>query len=94
MYLAAYRFDGDPDDLLAAYDRFVGGFPAGSFTLHACIQRGGGITIIDACPTEQDFRSFSSSPEFLGALTAAGLPRPTVEPLGEVHALHVASEPG
>lgn len=94
MYLGSYEFDGDPVVLSAAYDRFVGGFPSGTFTLHVCTRRPGGITVIDACPSEDAFRPFSSSPELHGAFTAAGLPRPTVEPLGEVHASYVAADVG
>lgn len=38
------------------------------------------------------FEAFHVSPEFRGALASAGLPRPRVEPLGEVHATTVGQE--
>ena len=85
MHLATYRIDGDPDDLLARYDRMLAGFPADELLVHVCVRRDNGITIIDTCPTEADFRAFSTSAEFRGALEAVGLPQPTIESVGAVH---------
>jgi hypothetical protein len=85
MFLSAYHFDGDPATLVTAYDVMRRGFPPETFELHACVVSGAGITVYDACPTREIFESFSTGPEFRGALAAAGLPAPRVEPLGEVH---------
>ena len=84
MFLGAYHFDGDPAVLLAAYRRLMAGFPPSTSDLHVSIERGDGITIFDACPSQAVFSAFSTSPEFGAALHAAGLPAPRVEPLGEV----------
>ena len=86
MFLGAYHFDGDPTALLAAHDRLVAQFPAGSFDLHVCVAVDGGIVVYDACPSREVFAGFAQSSDFLDAVAAAGLPAPRVEPLGDVHA--------
>ena len=85
MFLSAYHYDGDPAALVTAYDVMRRGFPPDTFELHACVVTGSGITVYDACPTREVFEGFSVSPEFRGAVAAAGLPAPRIEPLGEVH---------
>ena len=85
MYMGSYRFDGDPDQLLAGYDRMMDSFPPEMLLVHVCVGRADGITIFDSCPSEAEFRRFSTSPEFRGALAAAGLPDPVVDPIGVVH---------
>ena len=51
-----------------------------------CVARDDGITVFDACPSRAVFTEFSQSPDFLLAVTGAGLPVPRVERLGDVHA--------
>jgi hypothetical protein len=77
MHLGVYEIDGDPDELLAAYDRLMAGMPEDQVVFHACAVRDHGITIYDACPTQDAFERFSTSAEFRGAIEAAGLPWPT-----------------
>jgi hypothetical protein len=86
MFLAAYHFDGTPAELVGAYERLMGAFPPDSLDLHVCVIRDGGLSIYDACPSASVFADFSASEQFAGAVRAAGLPAPRVEPLGEVHA--------
>ena len=93
MHLATYRIDGDPDDLLVRYDRMLAGFPTDELLVHLCVRRPDGITIIDTCPTEADFRAFSTGPEFRGALEAVGLPMPIVESVGTVHLARTPAGP-
>ncbi len=90
MYLGIYEFDGDPAELLDAYDALMASTPTSSIAWHVCAARPGGIVIYDTCPSEEAFRRFSTSPEFLGALQRAGLPKPTVT--GQ--AVHAARAPG
>jgi hypothetical protein len=79
MHLGIYRFAGDPQTLLAAYDRLMAGMPPGSPPLaHLCVLEPDGITIYDTCPSEEAFRGFSTSDIFHQALAAAGLPEPQV----------------
>jgi hypothetical protein len=89
VYLGAYHFDGDRDELLAGYDRLIAQFPPGVIELNVCIAHAGGITVFDACPSSAAFAGFSQSAELLGAVAGAGLPAPRVEPLGDVHAATV-----
>ena len=90
-FLSAYDFDGDPDELLAGYDRLVGALPPDTLILNVCIRRDGGITVFDACPDRQTFDAFSSSDDFASALADAGLPSPTtVRPLGAIHQALIA----
>jgi len=84
MFLGAYHFDGDPVPLLAAYRRLMRGFPPATSDLHVCVERADGITVYDACPSRSVFAAFSASPDFAGAVAAAGLPAARVELLGEV----------
>jgi hypothetical protein len=85
VFLGAYHFDGDANELIAAHDRLASKFPTGSFDLHVCVVVDGGITVFDACPSREVFSEFAQSPDFLLAVEAAGLPMPRVEPLGDVH---------
>jgi hypothetical protein len=85
MFLGAYHFDGEPRELIPAYDRLMEQFPVEAFVLHVCVLVEAGITVLDACPSQSVFREFSQSAEFLGAVASAGLPLPRVEPLGDVH---------
>lgn len=77
MHFGIYTYDGDPDGLLAAYDRLMAGMPEEGVTFHACAVREGGITVFDACPSREAFERFSTSAEFRGAAEAAGLPAPS-----------------
>jgi hypothetical protein len=89
MFLGAYHFDGDPAELLAAYERLAADFPPDKLDLHLCVVRDRGLTVYDACPTPEIFAEFSTGPQFRGALEHAGLPGPRIEPLGKVHSAHL-----
>ena len=84
MHLGIYRFTGDPQELLPAYDRLMEAMPPGGLLFHACIVEVSGIAILDACPSEEAFRGFSTDPKLAEAFAAAGLPQPTIED-GAVH---------
>jgi hypothetical protein len=79
MHLGIYRFAGDPDKLLPAYDRMMASMPPGAVVFHACTVERRGITIYDACPTREAFERFSTGADFHAALTSVGLPAPTIE---------------
>lgn len=78
MYLGVYSFSGDPATLLRAYDKLVAMMPADNIQWHMCTQVADGIVVYDTCPSEEVFIGFSTSPQFRGALEAAGLPDPTI----------------
>ena len=92
MFLSAYHFDGDPADLLPAYERLNTLFGTAAFDFHACVVRDGGLTVIDGCPTRAIAEEFSDGPQFREALAAVGLPTPRKDRLGDVHAAFVSGQ--
>ncbi len=90
MFLGAFHFDGSVDELSAAYDRLLASYPPDSLLLHVGVTRDGGISVYDACPSRTVFDDFIGSDQFRGALAAAGLPWPRIEPLGEVLTTRIA----
>ena len=89
MYLGAAYFDGDPGELLPAYQRMLEKFGLEALDVHLCIIRDGGLTVFDACPSKEIYEEFTKSETFLGAIAAAGLPEPRVSGLGDVQIAHV-----
>jgi hypothetical protein len=94
MFLGSYRFGGDPTGLVLAYDRMLSGFYRATLDLHICVVEPNAFLVLDACPTEEAFRSFSSSPEFRRAWGRAGLPEPAIGHLGTVHEALLRQEVG
>jgi len=91
MYLGRYDYEGDPDDLVAAYDTLMTQIPPKAISFHICIRRDGGITVYDTCPTAEIWRAMASDQGLRDAMTGAGLPEPTVTPLGEAHSAKAAA---
>ena len=87
MFLSAYHFDGEPEQLRDSYRRLRASLPDEAIDLQVCIERADGLTVLDACPDRATFEQFSASAGFQGAVAAAGLPVPRLEPLGDVVAL-------
>jgi hypothetical protein len=83
------HFDGDPDELLPAYQRMLEKFGLETLDIHLCITRDGGLTVFYACPTKQIYEEFTRSETFLGAIAEAGLPVPRVSGLGDIQVAHV-----
>jgi hypothetical protein len=90
MFLGAFHFDGPVDELTAAYDRMLAGYPLDSLQLHISVLRDNGITVYDACPSRTDFEHFIASEELRGALVGVGLPWPRIEAVGEVRTTRIA----
>jgi len=79
VHLGIYRFRGDTDTLLAAYDRMMAAMPEATPPyVHVCVPDADGIVIYDTCPSEEIFRAFSTSDGLREALDAAGMPQPEV----------------
>jgi len=78
MYLGIYEIDGDPNGLLAAYDRLIAMMPEGQVVFHACAIRENGITIFDACQpkrcssSSRPPRSFEAQPRLQASPGLAG----------------------
>jgi hypothetical protein len=85
MFLGAYHFDGDPDELLPAYHRLLDGFLPGAVELQLCVGTERGLTLFDTCPSRAVFEAFSGGEALGTALTAAGLPQPRVELIGDLY---------
>lgn len=85
VFLTAYHFEGDRETLVLAADRLLTAYPPSSLSLFLCAVRPGGLTVIDACPSEEVATAFRTSPQFAASLAAAGLPEPRIESLGDVH---------
>jgi len=92
MFLGTYRFEGNPAQLKQAYDKMLGMIPHANLHLHVCVPDDKGMWIYDACPSREIFTAFSASADFGNVLKAAGLPKPHVTPVGEVHAAFVAGK--
>ena len=90
MHLGIYRFEGEPEDLLRAYDRLAATIPPGNVSWHLCAVEPGGIVVYDTCPSEAAFTAFANGPEFAAAVRAAGLPEPAVSG----HPVHAARSGG
>jgi hypothetical protein len=89
MYLGAVHFDGDPGELLPAYQRMLEKFGLEALDVHLCISTDDGLTVFDACPTKEIYEEFTRSETFLGAIAEAGLPAPRVSGLGAIQVAHV-----
>ena len=92
MYLGAAYFDGDPGELLPAYYRMLERFGVENLDVHLCVIRDGGLTVYDACPSQEVYASFTASDTFREAIAAAGLPAPRTEGLGGIQVAHLSRE--
>jgi len=92
VFLGVYRFEGDSEKFLSAYEKLVKMMPQENLHLQICISDGKGISIYDACPSREVFDAFSTSADLQMALVRAGLPQPEVGELGEVHSAYVGGK--
>ena len=92
MYLGAAHFDGDPAELLPAYYRLLDRFGVETLDVHLCVIRDDGLTVFDACPSQEVYASFTASDTFQAAVAAAGLPAPRIEGLGGIQVAHLRQE--
>ena len=89
--LALFRWQGDADGLVAAYDRELKDAPEvvrdqPQRRLHVFARGQDGAVVIDLWDSEEDFRRMMDDPEFQRNLEATGWPsEPEVE-IYEVHA--------
>ena len=87
MFLSAYRFQGEPAVLQAGHARMLELIPSNNLQLHASVPHAGGLDVYDTCPSREVAESFASSAGFADVLARSGLPRPRIEPLGEIGSL-------
>jgi quinol monooxygenase YgiN len=88
--LVLFRWEGDPDELLAAYDReLVHPSPREQprRISHTCARANDGIVVTDVWESREDFQKMMDNPEFQKNLEAAGWPsEPQLVEVYEVHA--------
>jgi len=87
--LAVFRWQGDPDALLAAYDQELQhAVPREQphRVTHICARGDHEVVIVDLWETEEDLRRMQETPEFLRNLEAAGWPSEPTEQIYQVHA--------
>ena len=85
-----FRWEGEPDELLAAYDRELE-HPVARAQLrrmsHACARADDGIVIVDVWRSREDFQNLMEDPEFQENLQASGWPsEPQLVEVYEAHA--------
>jgi len=76
MHASIWRFAGDPDALLRAFDAMVAEIPAGNMRVHLCLRAPNGIVLVDTCPTKEVFDAFAASEGFRSLRARHGLPEP------------------
>jgi heme-degrading monooxygenase HmoA len=88
--LVLFRWEGDPDELLAAYDREFEHPVAREQPqriAHTCATADDGVVIVDVWHSREDFQKMMNDPEFQKNLDAAGWPsQPQLVEVYEVHA--------
>jgi len=88
--LVLFRWKGDPDELLAAYDReFEHPVPREQpqRISHTCARADDGVAIVDVWHSREDFQKMMEDPEFQKNLEAAGWPtKPQLVEVYEVQA--------
>jgi hypothetical protein len=75
MHASLWRFRGDPDELLRAYDVLAAELPLENFRFHACLRAPDGMIIVDTCPSKEVFENFVRG-SFEEARKRHGLPEP------------------
>jgi hypothetical protein len=88
--LVLFRWEGDPDELLAAYDRELE-HPVSREQprriSHTCAPAADGVIIVDVWHSREEFQKMMDDPEFQRNLEAAGWPtKPQLVEVYEVHA--------
>jgi hypothetical protein len=76
MHASISHFPGDADDLQARYDAMLADVPTESLQLHLCLRAPDGLTVVDTCPSEQDFQAFHQGEAFRSLRARHGMPDP------------------
>ena len=87
--LAVFRWQGDPEALLAAYDRELQhSVPAREQprrVIHICARGDNEVVIVELWESEEARQGMMEDPEFLRNLEAAGWPSEPIEQTYQVH---------
>jgi hypothetical protein len=85
MFLASYTFTGDVDELKTGHQQMLEILGTDGVFMHVAVVGDGKLTILDACPSEEVFKQFSTGDFFSSLVAKCALPFPTIEPVGEIH---------
>ena len=83
MNLYQYTFTGDPQQQLARWSEAIDGIGHDELFLHVVTVRPDGLTVLDTCPTEEDFQGWINGADWRRIKEALG-GQVVVTPLGEV----------
>ena len=88
--LALFRWQGDPDGLVGAYDREMMDPPAVTLdqprrNLHLFARGGNGAVVVDLWESEDDFRRMFDDPDFKRNVASSDWPS---EPEVEIYQVH------
>jgi hypothetical protein len=83
MYASIWKFEGDPDALVTAYEAFAAELPEP--TLQLALRAPDGLVVVDTCPTRDAFVDFTSDPAVHARLAHHGLGFPAELDGYEVH---------
>jgi hypothetical protein len=88
--LVLFRWEGEPDELLAACDRemeYSAPREQPRRIAHTCARADDGVVIVDVWHSREDFQNMMENPEFQENLQASGWPsEPQLVEVYEVHA--------
>lgn len=87
--LILFRWKGDPDQLIAAYDkelRHPSPREQPRRISHTCAKTRDGMVVVDVWESEEDFRAMMENPAFQQNLREAGTPKPDSVEVLPVHA--------
>jgi hypothetical protein len=76
MHASIWKFNGDPDELVASYEAMLAEIPTANMQLHLCLRAPDGILLVDTCPTREVFEAFAASPDFAALRARHGMPEP------------------
>jgi hypothetical protein len=71
MYASIWKFEGDPEQLAAAYEAFRAELPAARLQL--ALRAPDGLVVVDTCPARDAFVAFTSDPVVHARLLHHGL---------------------
>ena len=83
MNLYQYTFTGDPQQLLAGWQRMVDQIGKDSLLMNVVTTTSTGITVLDVCPTEADFQGWINGDDWRAVKAELG-GQVVVTPLGEI----------
>jgi hypothetical protein len=83
MNVNLYTIKGDPQELLAVWQRETAGFAKDDYFLNVVSATDDGISVVDVCPTEADFQGWINGDDWRRVKAEMG-GDVEVTPLGEV----------